>query len=80
MTLNDAFLYIICAGVCCGADNCECDRPDVGCVYRTLDGLTLSQIAKRRYEETRKQGKLTPKQIDAMKVIDANYPNFAKVV
>lgn len=79
MTLESAFRIVVCMGVHCTDDNCAC-RTDSGCLYSTLNKRKLAEIAKKRYAERRKQGRTTAKTIEAMQVINENYPDRAKVV
>ena len=79
MTLEIAFISVICMGVHCTDDNCAC-LTDNGCLYNELSKRKLAEIAKKRYAEKREQGKITAKTIEAMQVIKESYPDHAKVV
>lgn len=79
MTLGNAFLSVICMGVHCDDDSCACYTSH-GCLYNALSKHKLAEIAKKRYAERYKQGRITAKTIEAMKVINENYPDRAKVV
>lgn len=79
MTLGNAFLSVICMGVHCDSDNCAC-YTSLGCLYNALSKRKLAEIAKKRYAERRRQGRITAKTIEAMKVINESYPDRAKVV
>lgn len=79
MMLERAFIFVVCMGVHCINDNCAC-YTKAGCLYDTLSERKLVEIAKKRYAERRKQGSITAETIEAMKVINENYPDHAKVV
>ena len=84
MDVSEALLYIVCTGVSCCSDGCECDMDGKGCLYQELDTRTLVGIARRRFaikERDYCDNKTRLCQLnEAMAIIDKEFPAKARVV
>ena len=84
MDVSEALSYIICAGVRCDEDGCECQTEGRNCVYNELETRKLVEIARRRFTiRKRKYCDDVPyicQLNEAMAIIDKEFPAKARVV
>lgn len=84
MDVSGALLHIVCIGVRCDTDGCECNLEGKGCVYNELNMRKLVGIARRKFaikemEYYNNKARLCQLN-EAMAIIDKDHPRKGVVL